>query len=154
MHVIYHLALIHASSSTLGYLELTRLVVSNNTFCEVSSYYSWCSFTSCSPVDVVFQSSKLSLTCLNCNHEVTSQGFFVGQPKDIFCHRCHDKITIHASGIKFIQHAQSDISGPQSRPVTVVQSSTKKQDILLQDGQPLPDYGICQHYKKSHRWLR
>ena len=25
---------------------------------------------------------------------------------------------------------------------------------IIQVGQPLPDLGTCEHYKKSHRWLR
>lgn len=129
---MYHLALIHASAATLGYLELT----------------------SCTPVDVVFQSSSLTVTCLNCNSEVISQGFFVGQPKDVYCRRCHDKITINASGVRFVQHQQSDFAGAQPGSMIVLKSSKKQADVLLKDGQPLPEYGICQHYKKSHRWLR
>ncbi len=109
--------------------------------------------SSCTPVDVVFQFSSLTLTCLTCNSEVTSQGFFVGQPKDVYCHRCHDKITINASGVRFYQHQQSDISAATSG-ITVLQPSKKQANTLLKDGQPLPDYGVCQHYKKSHRWLR
>lgn len=109
---------------------------------------------SCAPLDVVFQSSPLTVTCLNCSSEVVSQGFFLGQPKDVYCRRCHCKITLTAAGLRFFQHQQSDIT-EKADTVTVVGSASRKQaDMLLKDGQPLPEYGICQHYKKSHRWLR
>ena len=108
----------------------------------------------CTPLDVVFQSSSVTVTCLNCSSEIVSQGFFIGQPKDVYCRRCHNKITITAMGLRFLQHQQSDhISQEKAESVTVL-SSKKQADILLKDGLPLPEYGICQHYKKSHRWLR
>lgn len=103
-------------------------------------------------MDVIFQSVSITITCLECSSEVVSQGFFIGQSKDVYCRRCHSKITISASGIRYLQHQQSDsISG---ECVTVLQSPKKKLDSILKDGQPLPEYGICEHYKKSHRWLR
>ena len=30
----------------------------------------------------------------------------------------------------------------------------KMREKILQEGTPLPDLGTCEHYKKSHRWLR
>ena len=106
-------------------------------------------------MDVVFQMSSLTITCLNCSGEVTSQGFSIGQPKDVYCHRCHNKITLSAAGVKFLQHQQSEsLPGGKAELVTVHLSSKKKVDQIFKDGEPLPEYGICQHYKKSHRWLR
>lgn len=112
-------------------------------------------FCRCTPLDVVFQSSPLTVTCLDCSSEVVSQGFFIGQPKDVYCRHCHNKITITATALRFFQHQQSDgISQDKVDSVTIVSSAKKQADALLKDGQPLPEYGVCQHYKKSHRWLR
>lgn len=106
-------------------------------------------------MDVIFQFSSLAITCLNCSSEVTSQGFSIGQPKDVYCHRCHNKITLSATGLKFLQHQQAgDLSGKKADMVCVHLSSKKRVENNLKDGEPLPEYGVCQHYKKSHRWLR
>ena len=32
--------------------------------------------------------------------------------------------------------------------------SRRRRDPLIQEGKPLPEFGTCTHYKKSHRWLR
>jgi len=110
-------------------------------------------------VDVVFQSSSLTMTCLNCSCEVTSKGFFIDQPKDEICRRCHGKMTLSASGIRFLQHQlgalDSAIHGAKGSSVVVLSAGGKKGAAdLFKDGDPLPDLGVCQHYKKSHRWLR
>ena len=106
-------------------------------------------------MDIIFQFSSLTITCLNCSSEVTSQGFSIDQPKDVYCHRCHNKITMKATGVKFFQHQPSEgLSREKAELVTVHLPSKKRVDSLLKDGEPLPEYGVCQHYKKSHRWLR
>ena len=149
--IIYHLALIHSTSSTIGYLELTRFV----NFSHFVKVLHLKLPHSCTPVEVIFQSSFLSVTCLDCSSEVNSQGFFIGQPKDVYCQRCHNKITIYATAVKFFKHQQSDsISATRSVSVSVVPSSRKNTETFIKDGYPLPETGVCQHYKKSHRWLR
>lgn len=91
---------------------------------------------------------------MKCNNETTAQGFFIDQPKDLYCHRCHSKISFKASGLRFIQHQQPNELTAKSKSATIIPSSRKQMESALKDGQPLPDYGICSHYKKSHRWLR
>jgi len=125
-------------------------------FCVWMKYEWPCDVCSCSPVDVVFHSSSLTMTCLNCSCEVTSSGFFMDQPKDEYCRRCHNKMSISATGIRFLQHQHVDTpTSLTAGNVTVLSASGKKaQADLIKDGYPLPEYGVCQHYKKSHRWLR
>ena len=105
-------------------------------------------------MDVIFQFSSLTITCLNCSSEITSQGFSIGQPKDVYCHRCHNKITLNATGVKFLQHQQAEGASRDKAEEVTVHLFKKKRDDTLKDGEPLPEYGTCQHYKKSHRWLR
>ncbi len=107
----------------------------------------------CTPVEIIFQFSSLSVTCLNCSTEIISKGFFIGQPKDTYCRKCHAKVTLSATGVRFIQHQQVDTPA-NAQTITVLSSSKEAVKNLLKDGHPLPDYGICKHYKKSHRWLR
>lgn len=36
----------------------------------------------------------------------------------------------------------------------LIKRKKELKDPAIQDGKPLPDNGICKHYKKSYRWLR
>lgn len=64
-------------------------------------------------------------------------------------------MTLSATGIRFVQHQQAEVAaGVKGENVTTVSSRKKAEADLFKDGNPLPDYGVCSHYKKSHRWLR
>lgn len=38
--------------------------------------------------------------------------------------------------------------------LVVKRKKRPKDDFLIQEGRPLPEFGTCLHYKRSHRWLR
>ena len=95
------------------------------------------------------------MTCLNCSSEVTSKGFFVDQSKDVYCHRCHAKMALSITGVRFIQHQHTGaMSGGKADCEITLSAPRKKVAVDFKDGYPLPDHGLCQHFKKSHRWFR
>ena len=110
----------------------------------------------CAAVDVVLMDSRVTITCLECGRENTSRGFSYGQSKDVWCRRCHSKLTIYAEQCKFVQHQPRELCIPQSQVLSgaLKQTKLRQKEPVLKQGAPLPEYGACQHYKKSHRWLR
>ena len=106
----------------------------------------------CAAVDVIMMDSNVTITCLECGKENTSKGFCYGQPKDVWCRRCHSKLTVSAEQCKFVQHQTRELL--QTAHAAPKHAKLKRKELVLKQGTPLPDYGTCQHYKKSHRWLR
>ena len=96
--------------------------------------------------------SNVAITCLECGRENTTRGFSYGQSKDVWCRRCHSKLSLFAEQCKFVQHQPRELN-PVTREAPK-QPKLKHKEQVLKLGTPLPEYGTCQHYKKSHRWLR
>ena len=96
--------------------------------------------------------SNMTITCLECGRENTTRGFCYGQSTELWCRRCHSKLTVYAEQCKFVQHQPREMS--QVAHQVVKHSKRKQNEPVLKLGTPLPEHGTCQHYKKSQRWLR
>ena len=115
--------------------------------------YMMCKICRCAAVDVVLMDTNVTVTCLECGRENTTKGFSYGQSKDVWCRRCHSKLTLYAEQCKFVQPRELDRgAGEVSRQMQP--KLKKKKEPILKLGTPLPENGTCEHYKKSCRWLR
>ena len=108
--------------------------------------------TRCVAVDIILMDSNVTITCLECGRENTTRCFCYGQSKDVWCRRCHSKLTVYAEQCKFVQHQPKELNRVTSE--VPKQSKLKQKEPVLKLGSPLPECGTCEHYKKSHRWLR
>lgn len=101
--------------------------------------------TGCSVLDL--GPSSFSPTCEKCGDIGPAiKGLVAGQPQTRPCRACHIKqsISITTTSFLIINHASTS-SNIGSRTA---------QNLGLVRGQPLPDTGVCKHYRKSHRWFR
>lgn len=65
------------------------------------------------------------------------------------CHECHGRFTFKLPEVKFLAYAPgSGVLPPTSGP------RRRQERLGLHAGEPLPDRGACQHYRKSYRWFR
>ena len=90
---------------------------------------------------------------MECGRENTTSGLSYGDQRDLWCRRCHTKLSISVEQCRFIQHQPGAALDPSVLPAGAGKSK-KKKEPLIQVGKPLPELGTCSHYKKSHRWLR
>ncbi|PIK62183.1 hypothetical protein BSL78_00906 [Apostichopus japonicus] len=131
--VTYRPCLVHPMSHVIGFLD----------------------FEGCLPFDVNMVTSGLMVGCLTCSHDNNLKGLQYGQGRNMWCDKCHQKMTIQADSCRFqrLQPAENIGSGPL---YTVKSKGPKKQakDPAIVDMLPLPENGSCKHYKKSFRWLR
>ena len=124
--------LIHMNSSAMGYLDVD---------CAI-------------PFDVL--PSNFKITCVSCDKETRLHDIMLGQKYERPCFYCHVKQRFMAEGFRFDRLIPSAISTPS----VLVKSSTPKkkayhrQELGLRLGQPLENFGTCEHYGKSYRWLR
>lgn len=122
---------------------------------------SWSPFTitavnhfphSCVPVDLVLMKCETTLSCLECGRDNMTSGLNYGEHRDVWCKRCHLKLSVYIEQCRFVQHQPGATLLPTSAPSS--KKSAKKREAIIQIGKPLPELGTCDHYKKSHRWLR
>lgn len=126
--------LMHQFNSVLGYLDLVD----------------------CCAVDLVLSSCVFALDCFGCNKRMTVDGIHYGQRRSLWCQFCNAKMTALMESVKFLQLQPSraaENSGP-SFSIKAPKMVKNVKDPAIQEGRPLPDGGICKHYKKSFRWLR
>lgn len=126
--------LMHQFNSVLGYLDLVD----------------------CCAVDLVLSSCVFALDCFGCNKKMTVDGIHYGQRRSLWCQFCNAKMTALMESVKFLQLQPSkaaEKSGP-SFSIKAPKMVKNVKDPAIQEGRPLPDGGICKHYKKSFRWLR
>ncbi|RKP08846.1 hypothetical protein THASP1DRAFT_7508, partial [Thamnocephalis sphaerospora] len=129
---------IHASSSTIGYLDLQN-----------------CSVTDLLP-------STYAVTCEQCTTEQTPRpydGLPRGQPTTVFCQHCHQPMTLCVDQVKFQRLAVGLGMSDGSGDAEVVGTRLKQQKLKdrIEDytpGKPLPNNGSCKHFRRSHRWMR
>ncbi|KAM7002398.1 uncharacterized protein LKV04_003674 isoform 1-T2 [Tautogolabrus adspersus] len=121
--------MLHHYSDVLGYLDLHNAT----------------------PADLVLQECELSVGCLSCSQEGPVQSVSYGHTKELNCEHCHSKLSILAESTRF-QYIQprTNRTGPGSGAVNY----KSIRDPAVQKGKPLPEKGVCKHYKQSHRWLR
>lgn len=65
------------------------------------------------------------------------------------CHECHGRFTFKIPEVKFLVYTPgSGVLPPATGP------RRRQERLGLHAGEPLPDRGTCQHYRKSYRWFR
>jgi uncharacterized CHY-type Zn-finger protein len=123
--------IIHANSLALGYLDVNHAI----------------------PFDVL--PSHFKITCASCDKETKLHDIMLGQKYERSCFYCHIKQRLMVEGFRFDRLIPSVINAPS----VPVKSSTPKKKVYRQElglrlGQPLENFGTCEHYGKSYRWLR
>ncbi|KAK3384228.1 hypothetical protein B0T24DRAFT_646237 [Lasiosphaeria ovina] len=119
--------LVHQNSTRAGFIDASG--------CTVADMLPSTFVPTCSTCSTPYQQGLTSV-----RGEVTTN----------VCRECHGRFTFKIPDIKFIAYAPG-MSGqlpPTSGP-------RQRQDKLgLHAGEPLPNRGACQHYKRSFRWFR
>lgn len=89
-------------------------------------------------------------TCAKCSTPpATSLVSVRGNTITNVCHECHGRFTFKIPEVKFLAYTPgSGILPPTSGP------RRRQERLGLHAGEPLPDRGACQHYRKSYRWFR
>ncbi|ESO89970.1 hypothetical protein LOTGIDRAFT_234076 [Lottia gigantea] len=130
----YRPTIAHQYSSVIGYLDLEN----------------------CLPFDLILPECYPVVNCMNCSKSTTISGFCTGQPCDVICRSCHDKLRIAADAVRFLdlQQKVENLEIKQIHKVGVKKTNRVAKDPAIQEGKPLPNNGTCKHYKKSYRWLR
>ncbi|KHN75429.1 Uncharacterized protein C18H10.09 [Toxocara canis] len=109
----------------------------------------------CRPVDCVLLSSSFRFVCLNCNREATAENLGYGVAHKTWCFSCHTKCEFDISAIRFAGNFHLIAKEDEMMPkIKITKKKKPEQQIIIVDGEPLPDHGTCKHYKKSYRWLR
>ncbi|POS72819.1 CHY zinc finger domain-containing protein [Diaporthe helianthi] len=118
--------LVHAYSSRAGFIDATG----------------------CTVADML--PSTFVPTCAKCSTP-TTQGLVAvrGDTMTNVCRECHARFTFKIPEVKFLVYsagtsALAPTSGPRRRD----------EKLGLHAGEPLPDKGVCKHYRKSYRWFR
>ena len=96
---------------------------------------------------------------LHSEHVRPCRGVQVGRLTERDCSHCHSRMGVSFQSATFqprVQHAirpashRRGVSSGEHHPAPRMQNA----GLLIQEGQPLPNAGTCQHYRHSHRWLR
>lgn len=94
---------------------------------------------------------------LHSEHVHLCRGVQVGCLTERDCSHCHSRMGVSFQSATFqpqVQHAnrpaslRRGVSSGEHKPAPSIPG------LLIQEGQPLPNTGTCQHYRHSHRWLR
>ena len=117
---------------------------------------------------IEFLPSTFSLTCLNCNEEkkvkLRTGGLHIN---DKNCRKCQKELLFFITNISFSITYISNMEFLEKTKIINfnkfnyaikddinLDNYIKKFDKIIQEGKPLPDFGICKHYKKSFKWFR
>jgi len=105
----------------------------------------------CKPTDLILQSSKLAITCLNCSKDLIIEALPYGSPNVAWCRQCNTKFrfVIHSFSFRGLTSAI-----PRGEFVKSAKKKAVKDEFVIHQGQPLPKNGTCKHYGKSFRWFR
>ncbi|KAL3238967.1 hypothetical protein MRX96_048007 [Rhipicephalus microplus] len=126
--------LMHPFNSVMGYFDLVD----------------------CFAVDLVLSGCVFALDCFGCNKRMTADGIHYGQRRSLWCQFCNAKMTVLMESVKFLQLQPSKAAENAGSAFSIKAPKMIKnvKDPAIQEGKPLPEGGICKHYKKSFRWLR
>jgi uncharacterized CHY-type Zn-finger protein len=90
--------------------------------------------------------SSFIATCLECGAASEIPKFQAPQTWETSCRTCFNRLRIDVRGSRI---EQAELS---TRPNLIVPRREEK--MTFTPGQPLPDRGTCDHYRRSYRWLR
>ena len=116
----------HANSIKAGHLDLTSSTIADMLPSNFRPTCSECSTAYATPVTSVRGETTLTI-----------------------CRSCHRKMTFKIPEVKFLRVA-THASGVALPP----RKSKVKENLGIVAGTPLPNFGKCTHYRKSHRWFR
>ncbi|KAH8763636.1 hypothetical protein F5883DRAFT_559320 [Diaporthe sp. PMI_573] len=118
--------LVHAYSSRAGFIDATG----------------------CTVADML--PSTFVPTCAKCSTP-TTQGLVAvrGDTMTNVCRECHARFTFKIPEVKFLVYSAGTSTLP---PTTGPRRRDEK--LGLHAGEPLPNKGVCRHYRKSYRWFR
>lgn len=103
--------------------------------------------TGCTIADML--PSTFVPTCAKCSTP-TAQGLVAvrGDATTNVCRECHARFTFKIPEVKFLVWSGSSVLPPTTGP------RRRDEKLGLHAGEPLPNKGVCKHYKKSYRWFR
>lgn len=128
MELAYMREAVHQHSCLVGYLRVKRTVPTDLLPC---TFQLTCA--SCSPTDPLAASLKV-------------EGVMVGEVIRYACRNCSLNCEFSYEGVAWNEIAAAVDTGSKTA-AAVTKLPTKA-------GEPLPNYGTCEHYKKSCRWFR
>ncbi len=126
LEICYHASLIHSESlGKLGYLDTCNIIIQDLIECDIT----------CS--------------CFQCGTMTTLAGARRDKTSQVACRGCFSKMSAHFHGWLIEAIGQPEkIQGPRTPP------KKHYKDPRITKGKPLPNFGTCQHYKRSNRWYR
>ena len=105
------------------------------------------------PVDLL-PSSYLAM-CMCGQYAPIIKNVDLGALRFIMCRHCHTKISLKIELFEFSLLSTETIgSSAKQESRLKLGPSAPKQKLNLTGGEPLPNYGTCEHYRKSTRWFR
>ncbi|KAK4666143.1 hypothetical protein QC763_406500 [Podospora pseudopauciseta] len=104
--------------------------------------------TGCTVADLL--PSTFVPTCGKCSHPSLGLVSVRGETTTNICRECHARFAFKIPDVKFLDYAP----GMHTRLPPTSGPRRKTEKLGLHAGEPLPEKGSCQHYKKSYRWFR
>lgn len=122
----------HSTCHTAGYLDVDGGKVAD---LLPSSYVATCG--QCQTISPVFKNVDM------------------GAQRMLNCRNCHTKLWIQLELFEF-SLLSTETLAPAAKKVerAKLPPSVSKQKLNLTGGEPLPNFGACEHYRKSLRWFR
>ncbi|KAK4643631.1 hypothetical protein QC761_406500 [Podospora bellae-mahoneyi] len=124
--VRYRQELVHMNSTRAGFIDATG----------------------CTVADLL--PSTFVPACDKCSHPSLGLVSVRGETTTNICRECHARFAFKIPEVKFLDYAP----GMHTRLPPTSGPRRKTEKLGLHAGEPLPEKGSCQHYKKSYRWFR
>lgn len=109
--------------------------------------------SNCAVVDVL--PSEVVATCLGCGSEALMDKLTPGRRSEMTCFACHVKLVMQMKRY-VVGNVTSGAAAVQPGSTTADKKKKTEKRIIetFEVGKPLPDNGVCEHYKHSYRWFR
>ncbi|ORZ02687.1 hypothetical protein BCR43DRAFT_481997 [Syncephalastrum racemosum] len=111
----------------------------------------------CVPFDIL--PSQFLGTCARCMEDIQSPVLLAPHdaPRTLSCFGCHAHMTVALGEYSLVnigQPGESLMPDEAQLSKAVLKKKKKRDEMILKVGEPLPNQGICSHYRKSKRWFR
>eukprot|EP01136_Pigoraptor_vietnamica_P009735 Opistho-1_new@3124 len=110
----------------------------------------------CTLAQLVVPECEFELQCYQCGAEKAGKDLaVVGGSRAHKCAGCHQEMRLGIESVQFHKVVPKETQGVGARGAAhKVPRRKVPNDPSIRPGFPLPDFGTCKHYKRSHRWLR